>query len=54
MRGMEYADRAVRAGPNNFACHKWKGVLISYSSEFDGYKKKIERSFDIKDSFKVI
>ncbi len=54
MRGMEYAERAVRAGPDNFACHKWMGVLISYSSEFDGYKKKIERSFDIRDSFKVI
>ncbi len=51
---MEYAKRAVEAGGDNFACHKWMGVLISYSSEFEGYKRKIERSFDIRDSFEVI
>ena len=52
-RGLEYAERAVATGPDNFACHKWMGVLISYSSEFEGYKRKIERSFEIKDSFEV-
>ncbi len=53
-RGMEYAERAVKEGAENFACHKWMGVLISYTSEFEGYKRKIERSFDIRDSFKVL
>lgn len=50
---MEYADKAVDFDDMNFACHKWKGILISWSSEFEGYKRKIERSFEIRDHFVV-
>jgi len=53
VKGMSYAERAVAAGPENFACHKWMGVLINYSSGFEGYKRKIERSFEIKEYFEV-
>ena len=53
MRGMVYAERALAADPQNFAAQKWAGILISWSSEFQGYKRKIERSFEIKDHFLV-
>ena len=50
---MTYAEKAVAGGSNNFACHKWMGILITYTSEFEGYKRKIERSFEIRDCFVV-
>ena len=53
MRGMAYAERALAADSQNFASQKWTGILISWSSEFQGYKRKIERSFEIKDHFLV-
>ncbi len=48
---MAYAERSLELDNSNFACHKWMGILLSWSSEFQGYKKKIERSFDIRDHF---
>ena len=53
MRGMTYAERALAADAHNFAAQKWAGILISWSSEFQGYKRKIERSYEIKDHFLV-
>lgn len=50
---MSYAERALAADAHNFAAQKWTGVLISWSSEFQGYKRKIERSYEIKDHFLV-
>lgn len=49
--GLRYAERAVAAEGDNFACHKWMGIVMSWASDFQGYKKKIERSFDIRDHF---
>lgn len=51
VRGMTYAERALAADAYNFAAQKWTGILISWSSEFQGYKRKIERSYEIKDHF---
>ena len=51
--GLRFAERSVAADPVNFACHKWIGIILSWSSEFEGYKKKIERSYDIRDHFLV-
>ena len=53
MRGMTYAEKALAADAYNFAAQKWTGILISWSSEFQGYKRKIERSYEIKDHFLV-
>ena len=53
VKGITYAQRALAADAHNFAAQKWTGVLISWSSEFQGYKKKIERSFEIKNHFMV-
>jgi hypothetical protein len=50
---MAYAERALAADAHNFAAQKWVGILLSWSSEFQGYKKKIERSYEIKARFLV-
>lgn len=50
---MEYAERALATDAHNFAAQKWAGILISWSSEFQGYKRKIERSYEIKEHFLV-
>lgn len=52
-RAVAYADRAIQADGQNFACHKWMGIILSWSSEFQGTRRKIERSFDIRDHFMV-
>lgn len=52
-KAVVYAEKALKADANNFACHKWMGVIISWSSEFQGTKRKIERSFDIQEHFIV-
>lgn len=50
-KAVAYAQRAVEADAQNSACYKWMGIIISWSSEFLGTKRKIERSYDIKDCF---
>ena len=52
-KAVAYAQRAVEADAQNFACYKWMGIIISWSSEFLGTKRKIERSYDIRDCFVV-
>lgn len=52
-KAVAYAERAIKADNNNFACHKWMGIIISWSSEFHGTRRKIERSFDVRDHFEV-
>ena len=51
--GLRYAERSIAADHGNFACHKWMGIVLSWASDFQGYKKKIERSYDIRDHFLV-
>ena len=51
--GLRYAEQSVAADDGNFACHKWMGIVLSWASDFQGYKKKIERSYDIRDHFLV-
>ena len=53
-KAVAYADRALEADEQNFACHKWMGIIVSWSSEFQGTRRRIERSFDIRNHFKVI
>ena len=52
-QGLVYAERSVAASSKNFACHKWMGIVLSWASDFEGYRRKIERSFDIRDHFLV-
>lgn len=52
-KAVRYGERALEADRENFACHKWMGIIISWSCGFYGTKKKIERSFDIQEHFVV-
>ena len=52
-KAVKYIERALEADEHNYACHKWSGVIISWSSEFIGTRRKIERSFDVKEHFEV-
>lgn len=52
-KAVKYIERALEADEHNFACQKWSGVIISWSSEFIGTRRKIERSFDVKEHFEV-
>ena len=52
-KAVRYIERALEADNQNFACHKWSGIIISWSSEFAGTRRKIERSFDVRDHFQV-
>lgn len=52
-KAVGYAEQAIDADKMNFASHKWMGIIISWSSEFYGTRRKIERSFDVKYHFEV-
>ena len=50
---MVYVERALAADEENFNCHKWMGILLGWSSEFHGYKEKIQWTHTIKVHFEV-
>ena len=53
-QGWGYIERALGlGGDRNNGCRRWAGILLSWSSEFEGIKKKIEKSFEIRDHFLV-
>ena len=52
--GWSYIERALAAGGDRHnGCRRWAGILLSWSSEFEGIKKKIEKGFEIRDHFLV-
>ena len=54
VRSWAYIERAMAlGGDKHSSCRRWAGILLSWTSEFEGYKKQIEKSFEIKDHFKV-
>lgn len=40
----DVATRAVKLGDNNYACHKWYGIMLSQTGDYNGTKNKIENS----------
>lgn len=53
-QGWGYIERALAlGGDTNNGCQRWAGILLSWSSEFEGVKKKIEKGFEIKGHFEV-
>lgn len=49
--GLQFAENAVAANDQEFAAHKWKGILLSDVSAFEGYKKQIANAYLIRDEF---
>jgi len=49
--GMEVAKRALEFGDNDYACHKWYGVMLSRTGDYLGTKIKINNAFVIKEHF---
>lgn len=53
-QGWSYIERALSLGGDKHnSCQRWAGILLSWSSEHEGYKKKIEKSFEIRNHFLV-
>lgn len=40
----DVASRAVKLGDDNYACHKWYGIMLSQTGDYNGTKNKIENS----------
>lgn len=49
-KGMELCKESVEADPNNFASHKWLGILVS--DQKVSTKEKIANAYVIRDEFK--
>ncbi|XP_002160454.4 regulator of microtubule dynamics protein 1 isoform X1 [Hydra vulgaris] len=47
----EYAKKALQFGEENFACHKWYGIMLSQTGDYIGTKKKLEDSPAMKQHF---
>lgn len=48
---MEHIDRSIKLNGSCFHAYKWKGIILSWYSDFLGYKVKIEKSYEIRDNF---
>ena len=46
-----YATRALELDDKNFACHKWYGILLDYTAEYEGNKARISNAFKVKEHF---
>ncbi|XP_059140749.1 regulator of microtubule dynamics protein 1-like [Physella acuta] len=46
-----YIEKALQLDDTNFACHKWYGILLDYTAEYEGTKKRIENAFKVKEHF---
>ncbi|RUS84990.1 hypothetical protein EGW08_007235 [Elysia chlorotica] len=46
-----YISKALELDDNNFACHKWYGILLDYTAEYEGTKKRISNAFKVKEHF---
>ncbi|XP_057291614.1 regulator of microtubule dynamics protein 1-like [Hydractinia symbiolongicarpus] len=47
----EVAKQALELGDDNYACHKWYGIMLSQTGDYIGTKKKIEDSPVMKKHF---
>ncbi|KAK3761065.1 hypothetical protein RRG08_022470 [Elysia crispata] len=47
----DYISKALELDDNNFACHKWYGILLDYTAEYEGTKKRISNAYEVKKHF---
>ncbi|BFZ12631.1 hypothetical protein BsWGS_15669 [Bradybaena similaris] len=46
-----YITKALELDDTNFSCHKWYGILLDYTGEYEGTKQKIANAFKVKEHF---
>ncbi|XP_012945020.1 regulator of microtubule dynamics protein 1 [Aplysia californica] len=46
-----YSTRALELDDKNFACHKWYGILLDYTAEYEGTKQRISNAYKVKEHF---
>nr|KAI8762001.1 regulator of microtubule dynamics protein 1 [Biomphalaria glabrata] len=46
-----YISKALELDNTNFACHKWYGILLDYTAEYEGTKQRISNAFKVKEHF---
>lgn len=51
-KALELVKAAVAAQPDNFAAHKWHGIVLSSYGDFIPTKEKIANAYVIRDEFK--
>ncbi|CAL1543847.1 unnamed protein product, partial [Lymnaea stagnalis] len=47
----DYINKALELDNDNFACHKWYGILLDYTAEYEGTKQRIANAFKVKEHF---
>lgn len=48
---MEIAKKALQHGEDNYACHKWYGIMLSQTGDYLGTKVKLNNSPEMKKHF---
>ena len=48
---MDVATRALEHGPENYACHKWYGIMLSETGDYLGTKIKLQNAPAMKEHF---
>lgn len=51
-RGLELVKASLEAKPDNFAVHKWNGIMLGSLGDFIPTKEKIANAYTIRDHFK--
>ncbi|KAL5489617.1 hypothetical protein EMCRGX_G018732 [Ephydatia muelleri] len=51
VEALEAAKKAVAADERSCFAHKWMGIALSWSSDFEGSKMKIENAYIVRDHF---
>jgi len=44
----EISKKALKKGEDNFACHKWYGIMLSQTAEYNGKKESLKVSPEVK------
>ncbi|GFO20712.1 regulator of microtubule dynamics protein 1-like [Plakobranchus ocellatus] len=47
----DYITKALELDDKNFACHKWYGILLDKTAEYEGTQKRISNAFKVKEHF---
>ncbi|CAF1555130.1 unnamed protein product, partial [Didymodactylos carnosus] len=49
--GFSLAEQALKSGNDNYAVHKWYGILLNEKSQFNSSEEQIRNAFEVKKHF---